>query len=245
MRSLKARAQLPANVVARLAFRSGSLMSSPDPSSICEQRFNNARGTQWFIVVREALMNMAGETRTCMFCDHNEPTDVEHFKPKVEFPEDTFTWDNMLWLCATCNRLKGVNFPPHNCPGAPMIDPVVDPVWNYFFLDEFGNLIKKWDAALGAYDERAQSTCTYALIDREEVQTRRLKRMKGLRISVEHAIGEFENGTLTLDELNNRVTDWLAEPFQADVADFHFRGPGTERAPFCNLLALGVVVPPP
>lgn len=243
MRLLKLRLPLPEHVMLRLNARSVSLMASPDPAAICEQRFNNARGTQWFNTVRETLMNMAGSTRTCMFCDHNEPTDVEHFKPKTEFPNETFNWENMLWVCTTCNRLKGVDFPPHNCPGDPIINPVVDPVWSYFFLDEFGNLIKRWNVALNNYDTRAQSTCDYAHVDREEVQTRRQKRMKGLRLSVEQAVAAFENGIITMQTLNARIVDWLAEPFQADVADYCFRGPGKSNVPFCNLLALGVVVP--
>ena len=189
-------------------------------------------------------MDMAGDTRTCMFCDHNEPTDIEHFKPKTEFPADTFDWRNMLWVCTSCNRLKGSRFPPHNCAGALIIDPVVDPVWNYFLLDQFGNLIKRWDVAAGAYNARAQSTCDYAHVDREEVQTRRQKRMKGLLPSVVQAIHELEDGTVLLADVNMRVADWLAEPFQADVADYYFRGPGSVNAPFSDLLAFGVTVPP-
>jgi hypothetical protein len=151
----------------------------------------------------------------------------------------------MLWICTTCNRLKGANFPPHNCVGAQMINPAVDPVWNFFFLDDFGNLIKRWNAAANSYDARAQSTCDYARVDREETQTRRQKRMKGLRLSVQQAIHDFNNQTATLHDLNTRVADWLAEPFQADVADYFFRGPGNTSTPFSDLLALGVAVLPP
>lgn len=245
MRFLKNRPMLSKNAGDRLKARSTRLMSSPDPAAICEQRFNDARDTRWFKEIRGGLMDMAGASRTCMFCDHNEPTDVEHFMPKSVFPDQTFEWVNMLWICTTCNRLKGVKFPPRNCAGAAIINPTVDPVWNFFFLDEFGNLIKRWNANANSYDARAQSTCNYAKVDREEVQTRRQKRAKGLRSSVQQAIKDLKNQSATLHDVNTRIADWLAEPFQADVADYFFRGPGNASAPFSDLLAQGVTIPPP
>lgn len=244
MRNLKARPELPNDILVRLQNLSNSLMGTEVPKDVCEQRFNAARDTNWFATVKTALMDMSGETRTCMFCDHNEPTDVEHFRPKTEFPGDTFSWANMLWICATCNRLKGSKFPPHNCVGEPMINPVVDPVWNFFLLDEFGNLIKRWDPEKDTYNGRAQSTCDYGHIDREEVQTRRSKRMKGLLRVVAQAVTDLKSESATLGDINERVTEWMAEPFQADVADYYLRGPGNVTPPFSDLLALGVAVPP-
>ena len=173
MRLLKRRPALPKKTRDKLASQKASLMKSQGPAGICEQRFDGARPRKWFVPVRETLKDMAGASQTCMFCDHNEPTDVEHFRPKTEFPNRTFSWGNMLWVCTTCNRQKGIQFPPHNCVGAPFIDPAIDEVWDYFFLDEFGNLIKRWDATHDAYDSRAQSTCDYVKIDRQEIQTDR------------------------------------------------------------------------
>jgi uncharacterized protein (TIGR02646 family) len=243
MRLLKRRPSLPKKTRDKLASQKSSLMESPTPAKICEQRFDGARSRKWFNPIREALKNMAGDSQTCMFCDHNEPTDVEHFRPKTEYPNRTFSWGNMFWICTTCNRIKGTNFPPHNCPGAHLIDPAIGEVWDYFLLDQFGNLIKRWDKAREAYDVRARSTCDYMRIDREEVQTRRQKRLKSLRKSVEQAIEESRCGRAPIHSLSSRVADWLAEPFQADVADYFFRGPGRTEKPFADLLALGAVVP--
>src|SRR6266699_4102182 len=103
MRFLKPRHALSEKTLAKLVSQTESLMASANPRETCEQRFNAARERKWFIPVRSALQDMAGASRTCMFCDHNEPTDVEHFKPKAEFPGDTFSWDNLLWVCTTCN----------------------------------------------------------------------------------------------------------------------------------------------
>lgn len=243
MRQLRRRNTLPIEVEKRLQKRTASLMTAPDPKIVCEQRFDNARKCDWFITIRSRLVEMAGETRTCMFCDHNEPTDVEHFKPKSVFPGDTFRWENMLWICTTCNRLKGNFFPPVNCDGAELINPSLDSVWNYFLLDEFGNLIMRWDSDANDFNSRAKSTCKYIQLDREEVQTRRMKRMKGLKSLAKQAVSDLRSGICTVEDINVRVSEWMAEPFQADVADYCLRGPGTSIPPFSEILGLGVVVP--
>jgi uncharacterized protein (TIGR02646 family) len=242
MRLLKRRILLPQKTRNKLALQKASLLECLNPSEICEQRFNAARDRKWFKPVREALISMAGASRTCMFCDHNEPTDVEHFRPKMDYPRHTFSWGNLLWVCATCNRLKGSKFPPHNCPGAALIDPTVDNVWEYFWIDEFGNLVKRWDPNVGEHHRRAKSTCDYIHIDREEIQTRRQKRLKGLTRSVHQALEEFRNGIVNVGDLTSRTAEWLSEPFQADVADYFFRGPGRAKTPFAEFLAIGIDV---
>jgi uncharacterized protein (TIGR02646 family) len=244
MRTLAGRKQLSRQALERLKNLSESLMRTANPAESCELRFNSARSTKWFRKsVKKTLIEMSGASRTCMFCDHNEPTDVEHFKPKTVFPIDTFNWDNMLWVCTTCNRLKSNRFPPDNCTGAAILNPIIDSVWDFFLLDEFGNLVKHWDVGTNAYDARAQSTCDYVYVDREEIQTRRQKRMKGLKLSTQQALNELDTGTITIAEVNIRVSDWLAEPYQADVADYCFRGPGRVKQPFSDLLGRGVAVP--
>lgn len=244
MREIKRRPALAIATRNKLASQKASLLQSADPASICEQRFNGARARQWFNPVRDALKDMSGTSQTCMFCDHNEPTDVEHFRPKVPFPRRTFSWGNMLWVCTTCNRKKNVSFPPHNRPGAPLVDPTLEYVWDYFFLDQFGNLVKKWDVVAGSFHARAQSTCDYIFVDRDEIQTRRRKRLKSLQQAVTHSLADHHAGNLTIPQLSQQISDWLAEPYQADVADFFLRGPGRVEQPFAQLFALGAVAPP-
>jgi hypothetical protein len=66
-----------------------------------------------------------------------------------------------------------------------------------------------------------------------------------LRRSVEDALNNFRLGTASLEALNVLANEWLSEPFQADVADYFLRGPGTQKEPFASFLAKGVTIPPP
>ena len=50
----------------------------------------------------------------CSFCDRKFDDDeiensieIEHFKPKVKFPESAYLWNNLFIICHVCNKIKG------------------------------------------------------------------------------------------------------------------------------------------
>ena len=53
--------------------------------------------------------------KRCAFCDSkiriSSPETVEHFKPKSQYPELAYTWENLFPCCALCNTNKGEKFP--------------------------------------------------------------------------------------------------------------------------------------
>jgi len=58
--------------------------------------------------IKEAVIK---ETRgKCCYCEskvsHVYPGDIEHIKPKSIFPEFTFAWDNLAFVCSKCNNKK-------------------------------------------------------------------------------------------------------------------------------------------
>jgi 5-methylcytosine-specific restriction endonuclease McrA len=72
-----------------------------------------------------------------MLCSGSESSDVEHFMPKALYPSQAMNWENYLWACGICNRLKGNQFPEE---GRHLINPLDENVWTFFFIDEFGLL---------------------------------------------------------------------------------------------------------
>jgi len=72
---------------------------------------------------------------------------IEHFYPKSQYPDLTFTWKNLLLSCDKCNDAnhKGTNFPLDDITGNPLlIDPtdgVTDPNTHLEFIwDEIAKL---------------------------------------------------------------------------------------------------------
>jgi uncharacterized protein (TIGR02646 family) len=59
----------------------------------------------------------------CMYCEHNVVHQIEHFWPREQYPERTFCWDNLLYVCGQCNTKKNKKF-ACNAFGEPLyIDP--------------------------------------------------------------------------------------------------------------------------
>lgn len=82
-------------------------------------------------VVR-ALAAMSGERRRCMYCQDSLGSDVEHFRPKVLFPELAFRWSNLLLICSACNRRKS-STSPDSVGGVSLIDPTqISSSWHHF-----------------------------------------------------------------------------------------------------------------
>lgn len=60
--------------------------------------------------VREALARDTGGN--CAYCDkrYPDPPEIEHFKPKRDFPAFAYRWENLFHACGGCNRKKGTNY---------------------------------------------------------------------------------------------------------------------------------------
>ncbi len=179
------------------------------------------------------------------YCSSNEPSQLEHFRPLAFFPENALDYGNYLWSCDICNRTyKGEKFPPTTEPGAPILNPLDDNVWEYFFVDDiFGRLLMRIDLTTSQPLPRAVSTCNVVGIDRENVQTKRIRRFSNLRRNALRVLGELQAGTLSTAIVQTEIADWRSEPFQADVADYFLNGPGRSKEPFRTLLlAVGEAV---
>ena len=168
-----------------------------------------------------------------MCCSGSEATQVEHYRPKAVYPDRTFQWENLLWVCSACNQSKGNRFDE----GMPPINPIDDPVWEYLFIDEFGILCAKWNPAADDLDPRALRTIELLGLDREPLQESRLARLIDLRKKIADTISLMEGGALAPEDLQLRAIEWFEQPFQPDVADYFLDGPGSLEEPFKGFLA--------
>jgi len=202
------------------------------------QLYKQARQNAWFNPIIESLRGLCGEGELCMYCSSTEPSQVEHFRPLGLFPRLAFEYNNYLWVCDICNRThKGEKFPPDNCLGAALLNPLDDDVWEYFFInEELGVLVPRIDPATGEPFSRATSTCEIVGIDRDNVQIKRRRRYRGLRLAAQAALDDFNAGVLEQAELEALIEEWRSEPYQADIADYFLNGPGTSKEPFKSLL---------
>jgi len=237
MRQLPKRPSLPGATNARLKKESQAISGHANSKEEAARRYSNARKAVWFSAVVNSLKKMTGPGQRCMFCSGSESTDVEHYKPKSVFPDLALTWENYLWSCTPCNRGKGNRFPPQTEPGGMLVNPVEENAWDFFFIDEFGLLTPVWDKKAGTPDERAVSTMEILDLNREAVQETRLFRLNDLKRQVSESLALFKSGTLSRQMMRQRLDEWLVQPFQPDVADYFFNGPGREEKPFSEFIS--------
>lgn len=78
-----------------------------------------------FTDVKTVLANMCSGVQICVYCEHNEATDIEHIYPKRLYPEKAFTWANYVFACGRCNtHYKGENFKIFNPAGSATIQDI-------------------------------------------------------------------------------------------------------------------------
>jgi len=114
----------------------------------------------------------------CMYCEskvsHTYFGDVEHIRPKDQFPELEFNWENLGFVCAKCNNAKLNRW--HN--ETPFINP----------YEEDPNLHL---AAVGAFilhrtgSERGEVTCRDVALNRTQLIERRMERIDAIHVLVD------------------------------------------------------------
>lgn len=220
-----AREALPSNVLQRLALETQEIVGSTDPVSAASVRYDSARTAVWFKPVLSALARMSGLGQRCMFCSGSEAGQVEHYRPKATYFDQALCWENFLWICGVCNIAKGSRFDE----ACPPINPIDDQVWDFFFIDEFGALSARWNDTAGDLEPRAVKTIDLLSLDRQALQESRFERLKDLRAKAVDSIELFRQNHLSQDEIEIRLIEWFEQPFQPDVADYFFAGPGANN----------------
>jgi hypothetical protein len=237
MRRLPKAKRLRKAVRTDLATKTGQIAAMPvaDQKKEAERLYKNARKAAWFKPVIDQLKQQAGRGYRCMLCSGSEASDVEHYRPKGPFPLLAFTYENYLWVCTPCNRSKSTRFPPDTEPGVMMLNPIIDDVWNHFFIDKYGQLTAMYDPATGQQDARALKTEELADLNRDALQICRRDRLKDLKEKVQDTLAALRAGKISKAGAKRRVATWLRQPFQPDVADYFLLGPGRKSMPFSRL----------
>ena len=192
--------------------------------------WKSARQTQAVAAVVATLRRMTGERERCMYCLDSHGSDIEHFRPKADYPKRMFRWRNLLLCCSECGRFKGNQFPLQGKRPL-LIDPSKEEPWRYLDFDpDTGNLSARFDLQANAYCPKGEKTVEVLQLDRREVLEKlNLKTYRRLTNKVQQFL-----------ENPNLPTDKLVE--QLHEADEHCRllgwcfiGTGQDQTPFREL----------
>lgn len=133
-----------------------------------EQKWKTARQSKKMGKVLATLQSMMGERQRCMYCLDSHGCDIEHFRPKAQFPKRMFRWRNLLLCCTECGRFKLDKFPMDG--RRPMlIDPTKEEPWDYLDFDPItGNITARFDLQANDFSPKGQRTVSILQLDRRE-----------------------------------------------------------------------------
>lgn len=133
-----------------------------------ERKWKAARQTRAMRVVLETLQQMMGARERCMYCVDSHGCDIEHFRPKGQFPQAAFQWPNLLLCCTECGRYKGDQFPMAN-ERPLLIDPSAEDPWQHLDFDpDTGALTARFDIRANDWSPKGLKTVEVLRLDRRE-----------------------------------------------------------------------------
>lgn len=145
---------------------------------------------------------IADSYEKCIYCESKVTQvyfgDIEHLKPKVKFPDHTYAWENLGFVCAICNNAKSDEYDDT----LPYVNPFAEDPSD--FLVALGvHIFHK------AGNKRGEVTEKILNLNRSELIERRKERIDALR----NLADKYETETnLTLKTL-------LQEELKQELAD--------------------------
>lgn len=159
--------------------------------------WETARRTKSMRAVAEELGRMTGVRQRCMFCEDSRGNDIDHYWPLSRYPARSFVWENMLWLCAGCNRHKGDRFELDGAGNPLLIDRTTEDPWDHLFYDSHtGNITGRYDRAAGRFDPRGAYTTDIQVLplNIEAVTEGRQRTHRNLKRAVNHFLATARQG---------------------------------------------------
>jgi uncharacterized protein (TIGR02646 family) len=193
-----------------------------NPGSDLNAIWKASRQAANFRPVLEALYAMSGLRKRCMYCLDSEGSDIEHFRPKSEFPSYSFNWTNFLLCCTQCGRLKGRQFPTNALNVPLLIDPSIDDPWQHLDFDSAtGNIDARYDLTTNAYDPKGEETVNALQLNKREHLS------KGYKITLKRLENLIQNSIT-----ENNFMEKLIEVDDHGLLGWCFSSKGRQSAPF-------------
>jgi hypothetical protein len=161
---------------------------------------DSVRGRYRHTEIKTALKQDSSEK--CIYCESKVSAvyfgDVEHMKPKDQYPESTFDWANLGYVCALCNNKKSNIFDE----SVPFINPYTEQPTD--FLKAAGAYVFHLPA-----NKRGEITELTLELNRPELIERRKERIDLIR-SLADKIATEQNATLKallINEVKKELAD--------------------------------------
>lgn len=228
-----ARHSLPHRILTYLARKQAAIDGGRD----VQTTWDAARRTKTMAGVAQILALMSGKRQRCMFCGDSRSTDIEHFWPKSRYRPRVFHWDNLLWICAGCNRHKGDWFHLDKRRRPLLIDPTAEDPWDFLYFDAWtGNITAKYDPSTGHANRKGAHTVDPAILplNIEVVTEGRQRTRRNLVRAVNTFLARIATGA-PLPTLEAELLEGIRDNDDYGLVFWYFRRDGGAEDPFQTL----------
>jgi uncharacterized protein (TIGR02646 family) len=187
--------------------------------------------------VAQTLALMSGKRQRCMFCGDSRSTDIDHFWLKMRYRRRVFRWDNLLWICAGCNRQKGDRFPRDKQRRPLLIDPTAEDPGDFLYFDgHTGNITARYESSTGRPHPKGARTVDPAILplNIEAVTEGRLRTRRNLVRAVHHFLTRMATSTEP-GLLEAEILEAVRDNDDYGLAQWYFRHDGGTEEPFHTL----------
>lgn len=122
--------------------RQAMVDNADDPAAEARRSWSTFAGATR-VEILNTLKDMSSGLERCMYCEDSMGTDIDHFRPKSDFPPLSFRWSNYFLACSHCNsNAKRSEFPVSAGGQRELIDPVEDdPLTHLYFSPTTGRYV--------------------------------------------------------------------------------------------------------
>lgn len=175
----------------RVAHAAVLTATSDDERKQAVKEFKSKQSRYAHSEVRRALVAIFGKNglTKCAFCEahisHISDDNIEHFRPKSDYLDFTFDWDNLLIACTVCNRdYKKTQFPMALDGSALLINPTRETPETHLDF--------QWDgktklATVAPKDQRGLETERCLGLNRDELRDKRSQYVQMLALIAQRA----------------------------------------------------------
>ena len=199
------------------------------------QTWDRARRTKSIRHVASVLKSMSGVRNRCMYCDDSRGTQIDHYWPKVRFPDRSFDWSNMLWLCGGCNLTKGDRFDLDAHGNPLLLNPTSDDPWEYLFFEPATGIITaRYCPHTGSPNPRAAYTTDPEVLplNIESVTEGRRRTCRSLRRAVERFLQAAGSPAMDHAETERSLISEIKDHDDYGLTSWYFLKDGRESPPF-------------
>lgn len=163
---------------------------------------------------------MAQSRNRCIYCDDSRGASVDHFVPIAIDFHQTFRWDNHLWACSDCNRLKWASFPLVN--GEPtLLNPLCEYWWTVLTIDTATGVLAPRYTGSGSSQRGTDTLRVFAPLNWEPVIEGRHRTIGKIREAIATALANGDSS-----EVRRALTEAIRHD-DYGVASWFWLGPGT------------------